>query len=102
MAVSLVEPSSAPAEPEPLSVADLTLERFSTVEAMRALAPEWRKLFVESDSELPFYSYEWADCWWEHLHEERSTIGDVLDGRVLRGRGGELVGIAPMMRTERP
>jgi CelD/BcsL family acetyltransferase involved in cellulose biosynthesis len=79
-----------------------TVERVDTIERFRLLEPEWRALEERAPPRLPFHCADWAAAWWTHLHESRWIIRDVLDVRAVRSPTGELLGIAPMMRTFRP
>lgn len=67
-----------------------------------ALGPEWQALEARCAIELPFLTWEWSTSWWRHMHEDGPGIRDTLRVSVVRNDSGELVGIAPLMRTERP
>ena len=61
-----------------------------------------------TDWESPGFSHgeevnwEWASCWWAHMRERRLAITDRLAVRAVRTVSGELVGVAPLLLTERP
>jgi CelD/BcsL family acetyltransferase involved in cellulose biosynthesis len=73
----------------------------STFEDLLALRPEWQELETTSGTDLPFHTWEWAITWWEHFHEDRRAVRDSLSACVVRHQG-QVVGIAPLMLTERP
>lgn len=80
----------------------LVVENIDTLEQLRALQPQWRELEHASGNALPFRTSDWAISWWTHFRESRTAVRDSLFVRALRTRSGQLVAIAPLMRTERP
>ena len=92
------------AEPvsQPLANSSLVVENIDTLEQLLALQPQWRDLELASGNALPFRTSDWAISWWTNFRESRTVVSDSLFVRALRTRSGQLVGIAPMMRTERP
>jgi CelD/BcsL family acetyltransferase involved in cellulose biosynthesis len=78
------------------------VDRIDTIERFGRLEPEWRALEERSPPLLPFHYFDWAAAWWTHLHESHWLLRDALDVRALRSPTGELLGIAPMMRSFRP
>src|SRR5579871_2026335 len=81
---------------------NLQVEPVETIAALRTLGPEWQELFAASRVALPFFSYEWAECWWNHMRQERRSVRDELHFRAIRTETGQLVAIAPLVLTERP
>lgn len=81
---------------------NLRVEAIESMAAFCALGPEWQSLFAASGQELPFFTFEWADCWWAHMREERKSVRDSLHFRTLRTEDGKLVAVAPLVSTERP
>jgi len=82
---------------------NLRVDRVTTIEQLDALAPEWRELEVRAGLRLPFSSASWACSWWRHFAESRLYVHDRLHVRAVRALpDGLLVGVAPMMITERP
>src|SRR5262245_62597392 len=70
--------------PEPYQIEELTrLEQFE------ALRPEWDALLTRAEASL-FQTWEWQWSWWRHFGRGRLCI-------MTARRGGELVGIAPLM-----
>lgn len=80
----------------------LRVERIETSEALTALRPEWQKLAAAHGGGLPFTTWEWNESWWAHFRERRFTVRDRLFTLAVREDSGELVGVAPLMLTERP
>src|SRR5437588_11010142 len=73
-------------------VYDIEIAR--TEEHLRALEPEWTRLYVQSRPRNPFVSYEWAMACWHHLCTGAEPF--IVTART----GGRLVGVAPL-RLER-
>jgi len=92
------------AEPVSNSLANssLVVEKIDTLEQLLALQPQWRELELASGNALPFRTSDWAVSWWTHFRESRTAVKDSLFVRALRTRSGQLVAVAPMVRTERP
>jgi len=67
-----------------------------------ALADEWERLFAASGSHLPFWTFDWALSWWTHHRRRSRAARDVLKIYTVRDANGSLLGLAPMMLTERP
>jgi CelD/BcsL family acetyltransferase involved in cellulose biosynthesis len=82
------------------SSSPLTVEVVTTVEGLHDLKPSWRRL-QEAAGTLPFTSWEWNVAWWRSLSRQQLSSRDQLFVLAMR-RHGELVGIAPLMLTERP
>ena len=80
----------------------LHVERIGSEGALAALEPEWLELERSSGNTLPFRTFTWIACWWEHLREDRLVIKDSLAIFTARAADGRLVGVAPLMLTERP
>lgn len=80
----------------------LRVERVEGEDPLGALAGEWRALFDASGCRLPFFTYEWAAAWWAHLRRDGPTGRDLPELRAIRDANGALVGVAPLMLTERP
>jgi CelD/BcsL family acetyltransferase involved in cellulose biosynthesis len=84
------------------SFSALRVEKIETRRQLLALENEWCQLEAASRHRLPFTTFDWAVSWWDHLAEQRLTVSDRLYVRALRSQTGELVGVAPLMITERP
>jgi CelD/BcsL family acetyltransferase involved in cellulose biosynthesis len=82
---------------DPLSVSKIVSE-----EALEALEPAWLGLERSSGNTLPFRTFAWVACWWKHMREGRLSLADSLSIRAVRAADGRLVGVAPLMLTERP
>jgi CelD/BcsL family acetyltransferase involved in cellulose biosynthesis len=66
------------------------------------LAEPWRALLGRTDNDLPFVLPEWASSWWRCFRQDAPLIRDSLRVKVVRDRQGALLGILPLMLTERP
>jgi CelD/BcsL family acetyltransferase involved in cellulose biosynthesis len=80
----------------------LHVERVRDLDGVLALEAEWKHLEEVSACWFPFYTWDWAVCWWRFLREDKLAIRDTLYIHTMRRANGELVGVAPMMLTERP
>jgi CelD/BcsL family acetyltransferase involved in cellulose biosynthesis len=80
----------------------LKVQRIETEADLAVLEPEWRALEQSSHNDLPFRTFTWVSTWWHHLREARLTVHDSLAMRVFRSIDGRLVGVEPLMITERP
>src|SRR5580698_7791770 len=78
----------------------MTVEVVRTVDGLHDLEPGWRSL-QEAAGTLPFTSWEWNIAWWRHLSRQGFVSNDRLFVLAMR-RQGALVGIAPLMLSERP
>jgi CelD/BcsL family acetyltransferase involved in cellulose biosynthesis len=68
----------------------------------RRRSPEWLALEYAAGAHLPFQTWEWCLAWWKHLHEDSLGVRDHLRVCVIRNGSGEVIGIAPLILTERP
>lgn len=80
----------------------LVVETIRDEDGLATLEPEWIALEREARNTLPFRTAAWALAWWKHLRRDCSAIRDHLALRALRTADGKLVGVAPLMITERP
>lgn len=78
----------------------MTVELVHTTDGLQQLGSEWRGLEAEVGL-LPFVSWDWNVAWWRNLSRRRLTSCDRLFVLAMRRRG-KLVGVAPLMLTERP
>jgi len=74
---------------------EVVTDIIDTDEQLHLLAPEWRRLYLESKPQNPFLSFEWTMACWTHARRRGRPF--VL---TLR-RGGRLVGLAPLYRRRR-
>lgn len=85
------------------TAAPLNVEVVTTLPAFRRLERDWTRLFEATPAKLPFATYDWASTWWTHFSRRAGlTMRDELAVRVVKDTAGEVVAIAPMMRTFRP
>jgi CelD/BcsL family acetyltransferase involved in cellulose biosynthesis len=80
----------------------LHISTITAVDALRDLRGEWLRLLERTQGELPFFSPEWHVCWWEAFQQRGPLISDALRVKVVRDGADTLVGIIPLMLTERP
>ena len=97
-----IHPRGAVATPHPPDAPRLVVQRIVSEAALAALEPEWLALERSSGNTLPFRTFTWTRCWWEHLRERRLAVADSLAIRAVRTADGRLVGVAPLVLTERP
>ena len=83
-------------------VANWSIQTIATPEELLALAPQWQTLVLESGTNLPFQTWEWSSSWWTYLREDGPGVRDLLRVSVVRSAAGKVIGIAPLMLTERP
>ncbi|MGE5183252.1 MAG: GNAT family N-acetyltransferase, partial [Acidobacteriota bacterium] len=69
------------------------IETVSDAAGLHGLGGEWDALHARAGHEHPFVSHAWASTWWHAF-----GAGHELNVLVAR-RGGECIGIAPLMRT---
>jgi len=80
----------------------LRVDRIVTEPDLMALETDWRALETTCGNTLPFRTFTWASCWWKHLREQRRAVRDSLAFMTVRQSEGRLVGVAPLLLTERP
>src|SRR5882724_5141044 len=81
--------------------ASVRVDTLVTEDALLSLEPEWRRL--ESRMiQLPFVSFDWVISWWRHFRSRGRIVRDDLFVCTFRTPAGELLGVAPLMVTERP
>jgi CelD/BcsL family acetyltransferase involved in cellulose biosynthesis len=81
----------------------LTVERLPGPEALAGIAAEWDLLDRQTAPRTPFTSPAWIIPWWKHLSRCRKMLlHDEFFCHVVRGDGGRLVAVAPLMRTSVP
>lgn len=69
-----------------------TVEEMTSLSDTTWLKEEWDNLLACSESCSPFQTWEWLATWWDYYGDEEKLL--IL---LARGKGGELVGIAPLM-----
>ena len=80
----------------------LRVQCITSYAELLGLREDWQALERSAGMDLPFQTWEWSTSWWKHLHEDRRGVRDTLRVYVVRDSSGEIVGIAPLMLTERP
>jgi len=81
---------------------ELSVGKVTSDEALVALEPEWAALERAAGNTLPFRTAAWTLAWWAHLRQDRAAMRDSLAIRTFRTADGQLVGVAPLLLTERP
>lgn len=82
--------------------ARLCVTLIDSVEGLRALATECDDLAMRMRPRLPFATASWLETWWQHYRAERLWVRDQLYVHTVRDEYGRLLGIAPLLLTERP
>jgi CelD/BcsL family acetyltransferase involved in cellulose biosynthesis len=86
-----------------LAIKRLTVERLLGPEALSDIAAEWEMLNRATSPRNPFTSLGWVTTWWRHFPRHRHVLfHDEFFCHVVRGDGGCLVAVAPLMRTSFP
>jgi CelD/BcsL family acetyltransferase involved in cellulose biosynthesis len=80
----------------------LRVERIDSEASLAAIESEWLALEQRSNNTLPFRTFAWVACWWRHMREDRLAVKDSLAMRCVRAPDGRLVGVAPLILTQRP
>jgi len=80
----------------------LSVEACDSIDKLVALRSEWQQLADAHGEGLPFRTWEWQVAWWTHFSLHQKWIQDSLFVRTFRAPSGRLVGIAPLILTERP
>ncbi len=88
--------------PERVRVSRLHVETLTSERELGALEAAWVALERSAANQLPFRSAAWTLAWWQQVRERSRAVHDALRIRVLRDDDGVVVGIAPLMLTERP
>ncbi len=95
IAMTLSRVGSAHAAPlmmnVPLSVSEITYERFNSFDAVLDLRAEWDALVEQTGGDL-FASFDWCLHWWKHFGRNRS--GEFLIARA----NGQLIACLPLFR----
>jgi CelD/BcsL family acetyltransferase involved in cellulose biosynthesis len=97
-----IEDSSLGGSQADRTLSQLVVNIVSNEEDLARVEPEWVALEHLCGNTLPFRTAAWTLAWWTHLRRECSAVRDSLALRTLRTQGGVLVGVAPLMLTERP
>jgi hypothetical protein len=70
------------------------LESHQNLSAIHRLLPEWRSLYIRSNTDNPFAHPIWALAWLEHFARDKASVVTVRDPQ----RDAELVGLAAFYR----
>ncbi|WP_375311197.1 GNAT family N-acetyltransferase [Bradyrhizobium sp. A5] len=80
----------------------LIVNRLSQSTAFGQLQHEWENLDSSLSPRTPFTSPVWNELWWKHFSRSGLLRRDEFLLHEIRRPDGELVAIAPMMRTYEP
>lgn len=80
----------------------MNVELLTTLEQVERIAPEWREFDTSASVPVPFTTADWTIAWWRHLSSNRAAVRDHVYTLAVRDRSHTLVGVAPLMLTERP
>ena len=80
---------------------ELATEIVTTVEAIRALKPDYEHLYRVTANTLPFALHEWHLAWCEHFLNRSPLIPEQPHFCVLRTHAGECIAIVPLILTRR-
>lgn len=77
----------------------MQIEIIRDVDEWAALARDWNALLDSSHVRVPFLTYEFQRAWWDHLGGGEWTTAPLYT-LVGRDAEGDIVGIAPLFRTQ--
>jgi CelD/BcsL family acetyltransferase involved in cellulose biosynthesis len=80
----------------------LTVTQLIGPDDIASLRDEWDTIDRSVFPRTPFTAALWHELWWKHFKKSSSMARDEFLVFALRDERGELVAIAPMMRTNRP
>lgn len=80
----------------------MNVELLTTLDDVERIAPEWREFDTDGTVPVPFATADWTLAWWRHLSSNRWAVRDHIVTLAIRDRSQTLVGVAPLMLTERP
>lgn len=80
----------------------LKVQRLDSMEQLAALGPAIEGLVSRMRPQTPFAQEPWLRLWWQHYREARLLLRDKLFLRACFDDDERLVGLAPLMLTERP
>ncbi|MGI4800540.1 MAG: GNAT family N-acetyltransferase [Janthinobacterium lividum] len=80
----------------------LAIQTITSIDALAALAPEWRTLDATLSPRVPFTSPDWLLLWWKHFRRDRILCRDTLSAYAVRDGDGTLVAVVPTMISSRP
>jgi CelD/BcsL family acetyltransferase involved in cellulose biosynthesis len=80
----------------------LIVDRLIDDDGLSAIAAEWDALDTHTGLRTPFTGSHWNRLWLKHLRAARWYVRDEVHTFVVRAPDGQLIAIAPMMRTTRP
>jgi CelD/BcsL family acetyltransferase involved in cellulose biosynthesis len=92
---------AVPAKTAATFTAPLTVELFDDMAAIRALTPDYERLYQVTGNTLPYATQEWHLAWCEHLLIRAPHISQRPLFCVLRNGDGTCIAIVPLIHTHR-
>jgi CelD/BcsL family acetyltransferase involved in cellulose biosynthesis len=86
----------------PIIATALVVDRIESEEALAAMKADWTALELSSGNSIPFRTFTWIASWWKHMRRDGLALKDSLAIRTVRTANGRLVGVAPLILTDRP
>ncbi len=83
-------------------MATLSVDRLASPVALAGLVQEWEMLAAAARPRNPFISPIWVTLWWKNFRRDSLKFRDEFYVHVVRDRSGELIAVAPLMRTYCP
>src|SRR5262249_42931177 len=80
----------------------LVVTRLAHSEAFGSLRHEWERLDCSLAPRTPFTSPTWNELWWKHFARSGLLRRDEFFLHEVRQADGDLVAVAPLMRTFEP
>ena len=80
---------------------DVTVDVVRTLDGVHALRGDYERLHHLTGNTLPFALHDWHIAWWTHLASTGRSVLDSPNTLVARAPNGAVVGIVPLVRTER-
>lgn len=80
----------------------LTVQRLPDIRALAEIIAEWELLETEITPKTPFTSPSWILTWWRHFRRRQGVFRDEFFCHIVRDGSGNLVAVAPLMRTFAP
>lgn len=71
----------------------IAVERIESFAEFLKLEPQWNDWLAQSDTDIPFLTFEWLKCWWLSYSKDANLL--IIIAKDTQG----VVGIAPLMRT---
>ena len=80
----------------------LRCETLRNPDDLPSIRDEWEKLDESLFPRTPFTGPLWNELWWRHCRKNSFSARDEFLLTVVRDAGGQMVAVAPFLRTNRP